>query len=134
MPGEFLQRSWDMLVGRTTGPMALRLILQPTMASLLAFRAGLKDARAGRGPYLSGMATDPAQRRELMREGWKDVRKIFVIALALDVIYQVIVFRWVYVVQALITAMVLAILPYTLVRGIASRIASRVRSGRAGSP
>jgi magnesium-transporting ATPase (P-type) len=113
--------------------MALRLILQPTMATLLAVRAGLKDARAGRRPYLSGIATKPTQRRELIREGWKDVRKVFLIALALDVVYQTIVFRWVYVVQAVVTAVVLAIVPYLLLRGIATRVASRVRSGRAGS-
>ena len=35
---------------RVTGPMKLRLVLQPLMASVFAIRAGLKDARAGRPP------------------------------------------------------------------------------------
>ena len=32
----FLTRSWEMLVGRNDGPMAFRLVLQPTMAAILA--------------------------------------------------------------------------------------------------
>jgi hypothetical protein len=36
---------------------------------------------------------------------------------------QVLVFRWVYPVEAMITAVILAILPYTVVRGVVNRLA-----------
>jgi hypothetical protein len=45
---DILARVWENLVGRVGGPLTFRLILQPTMAAILAIRAGLKDARGSR--------------------------------------------------------------------------------------
>jgi len=115
------------MLGRTTGPLTLRLILQPSMATLLAIRAGIADARAGRPPYFWSMLRDPLLRHELLRGGWKNVHKLFWMAVLLDSIYQVIVFKWIYPGQALITAGVLAIVPYVLLRGLVTRIAARGR-------
>ena len=124
---EFLSRSRDMLAGRATGPLTLRLILQPTVSAFLAIRAGLKDARAGRTPYLWTISHDHAAREDLLREGWKDLRKIFLMALLLDGVYQVIVFHWIYLLQAVIVALVLAVVPYVVLRGLVTRLASRKR-------
>jgi hypothetical protein len=52
------------------------------------------------------------------------VGKIFVVAVVLDVICQLIVFRWLYPSEALLVAPVLAILPYLVVRGPVNRIAN----------
>jgi lauroyl/myristoyl acyltransferase len=41
----------------------------------------------------------------------------------MDLIYQVIVLRWFYPLEALIVALVLAFLPYILLRGPVNRIA-----------
>jgi len=41
----------------------------------------------------------------------------------MDAIYQFLVLRWFYPGEALITAFVLAVLPYLLIRGPAARIA-----------
>jgi hypothetical protein len=120
---EFFTRSWEMLIGRTNGPLTLRLLLQPTMAAILAIRAGLRDAREGRTPYLWSVFTNPAHRQDLLRQGWKDVVKVFIVAVVLDVIYELIVYRWVYPGQSLIVATVLAVIPYLLIRGPATRIA-----------
>ena len=57
-----------------------------------------------------------------MREGWKQVGKVFVAAIILDVIYQVIVERWVYPSEAVMVAAVLAVLPYLVFRGLVNRI------------
>jgi len=46
--GEILNRFWENLAGRLSGPMNFRLVIQPTVAGILAIRAGLKDARGGR--------------------------------------------------------------------------------------
>jgi len=120
----------EMLVGRLQGPLTLRLILQPAMATFFAVRAGLRDARQGRRPYLWKMFTKPELRRELLRLGWKDVRMVFLMAVLLDGVYQVIVFKWIYLVQAAIVAVLLALVPYGMIRGPVNRLMSR-RSPRA---
>jgi hypothetical protein len=43
----------------------------------------------------------------------------------LDVIYQIIVQRFVYPGEALITAFILAIVPYLILRGLVTRIARK---------
>ncbi len=114
-----------MLIGRTIGPMKFRLILQPAMAAIFAIRAGLKDAREGRLPYLWSIFTNPDDRHDMLRHGWKDVRKVFLIAFVLDVVYEMIVFHWVFPLQALLVAFVLAIVPYVVIRGPVTRIMRR---------
>ena len=42
---DYLGQMCDMLVGRETGPLAFRFIIQPLVATMLGVRAGLKDAR-----------------------------------------------------------------------------------------
>jgi uncharacterized membrane protein YidH (DUF202 family) len=122
---DILSRGWDDLVARLGGPFTFRLIIQPAVAVFLAIRSGLKDAKEGRPVFFWSVVLDPAERRYLLRQGWQEVGKLFIVAVVLDVIYQVIVLRWVYVGQALIVATMLAIVPYLVVRGLANRIAVR---------
>jgi len=127
---DVLARVWDNLGGRIGGPLTFRLILQPVMATILAVKAGLQDARDHRPPYFWAIVTSPNERRELLQQGWKAVAKIFVLAVAIDVAYQVIVFRWVYPGELLIIAFLLACAPYLLIRGPVNRIAAAAREGR----
>jgi len=115
---------------RVGGPMTFRIILQPLMAALLAFRAGWKDAQTGRPPYFWTILTDPGQRNDLLREGWKSVARVFVLAIVMDVIYQLIVVQWVYPLELILVAILLAVVPYLLIRGPVNRIVSRLRSKR----
>jgi len=115
---------WDGLVSRTTGPLKFRFFLQPGMAIFLAVRCGLRDSREGKPPYFWAIFTDPAQRRELLHDGWKSIGKIFILAVALDCIYQIIVLRWLYPFEAIMVAVLLAVIPYLLVRGPVNRIAT----------
>jgi hypothetical protein len=85
----------------------------------------LKDAKAGKPPYLWGLLHDPAQRKEMLQSGWKSVGKVFVLALLLDVVYQVIEQARVYPFEVILVGFLLAIVPYTLVRGLVTRLASR---------
>ena len=117
----------DMLIGRLDGPLAFRFMIQPAVAVFLAVRAGLKDAKAGRTPYLWSVFTNPVHRYELISEGWRDVGKVFMIAVVLDVIYALIVHRWLYPGQTLLVATVLAMVPYMLIRGPVTRIARLLR-------
>jgi hypothetical protein len=92
------------------------------VAIILAIRAGLKDARTGRPPHAWAIVTDPARRRELLKETWKDVAKVFVVAVIIDVVYEIIVFRRIYPGESLIIATTLALLPYVLMRGPVNRV------------
>ena len=122
---EILTRFWSQLIAQPSGPLAFRLVLQPIMASILAFRDGLKDAREGRPLYTWTLLTDPAQRSSYLREGLKRVTRVIIFALVMDAIYQFIVLRWFYPGEALVTAFVLAVLPYLLIRGPIARIVRR---------
>ena len=122
---EILTRFWDQLIAQPSGPLAFRLILQPVMATILAVLDGLKDARAGRSPYLRTILSDPSQRAAYLREGLKRVRRVIVFAFVMDAIYQYIVLRTFYPGEALVTVFVLAVLPYLLIRGPVDRIVRR---------
>jgi hypothetical protein len=125
---EMIARGWEGLAARVGGPMTFRLILQPLMATLLALRAGLKDAREDRPPYFWTVLTEPAQRAELLREGWKSIARVFFLAIIMDVIYQWIMQHWLYPLETMVVAILLAVVPYVLIRGPVNRIARRRRS------
>ena len=117
-------RFWEQLMSRPAGPMKFRFILQPAMAIFFGVRHGLKDYHEGMPPYFLALFVDPAYRWQLLRDGWKSIRNVFVLALVLDCVYQIIVLRWIYPLEALAVAIVLAIIPYLLVRGPVNRIAT----------
>ena len=123
---EAFWRGWENLVGRPGGPMSFRFIMQPAVALFLAIRAGLKDARSGQAPFLWAVFSNPAHRRELLRQGWKDVGTVFIVALVLDAVYQVIVHSGIYTLELLLAATILALVPYVLLRGLVTRLARRL--------
>jgi hypothetical protein len=127
---EFFVRVWVNLVGRLHGPLQFRLVLQPLMASLLAIRAGRKDAREGRLPYVWALVFDPGNRQANLRSGRRDVGSVFVVALIIDVLYQLLVQKWVYPGEAVIVALLLADLPYVVVRALTNRVARRLSMRR----
>jgi len=53
---------WVNLVSRPSGQFGLRFLIQPAMATILAIRDGLKDARTGRTPYLWTIVARPEKR------------------------------------------------------------------------
>jgi hypothetical protein len=117
------------MVGRvTTGPMKFRLVLQPAMAAFFAVRSGLADAKAGKPPYFWALLSGSAPREAMIKDGWKSVGRVFILAVVLDVVYQLLVLRWVYLGQTIAVAFVLAIVPYLIVRGLVTRLA-RTRAG-----
>jgi hypothetical protein len=109
-------------IARFDGPLHFRLIAQPLMAILLAIRGGSRDAREGRSAYLWTLVSDPAQRRYLLVDGWKGISRIFILAYALDVVYQLIEWHRVKPFEALLTAVILAVIPYMLLRGPVNRL------------
>ena len=119
---EVRQRIWRNLIERPSGPMTFRFFLQPIMASIAAWRDGVKDAREGRSPYLWTIATDPAKARGRLDEGVIATARILLLGLAMDVIYQAIVFETFHPGEAAIISILLAFVPYLLLRGPISRV------------
>jgi hypothetical protein len=113
------------LADRVSGPLKFRLVLQPVMASVYAIIGGLRDAKAGKPPYFWTLISDPTQRIDMIKDGWKGVGKVFVLALVLDVAYQIIVLRFIYPGEAVIVALLLAIVPYLILRGLVTRLVGK---------
>ncbi len=130
---DILTRFWQEIMERPSGPLALRFYLQPLMATIFAVKDGLRDAREGNPAYFWAVLTDRAHRRYLLQNGWKSTGKIFFLALILDLVYQVIVLGGLRPVEGLVVAIVLALVPYLILRGPVSRIARLLRRGSASS-
>jgi hypothetical protein len=124
------ERVGSQLLARVSGPMKFRLVLQPCMAAFFAIRAGLADARAGKPPWFWELVSNPPQRSDMIKEAWKRIGKVFILAVVLDVVYQLIVLHFVYPGETLIVAFILAILPYILLRGPAMRVARMIEERR----
>ena len=119
---EALQEIWfraiDQLFNRPDGPLNFRFMVMPIMAVLIAIRSGIRNGRAGKGGFVWAILfSNSTERRSLLRSAIKDIGKMFMVAVVLDTVYQLIVFRAFYIVQALIIAVVCAVIPYVLVRG-----------------
>jgi hypothetical protein len=117
------QRFVEDLFARLDGPLHFRIIAQPLMATIFAVMDGLKDAKAGKHAYFWALLSPGADRKALVKGGWKHVGKIFVIAVILDVVYQLKVHSTVYPGETLTVAIVLAIVPYLVLRGPINRLA-----------
>lgn len=124
-------RFWDDIIARPSGPMAFRLVLQPVMASILAIRDGIKDAHLERTPYFWTIVNDPSRRKKRIIEGFRAISRVLILAAAMDVLYQFIELGGFRPIETVFIALVLAFLPYMIVRGPATRIARRIFQARA---
>ncbi len=112
---------------RFTGPGRFRFILQPLVAIFLGWRSGLSDARAGRPAYLYGLLSGGANRKELLRSGLAAVRDLAAIAIVLDAVSQLLIYKRVYPGPALIVGAVLIAVPYAMARVLTYRVARLTR-------
>ncbi len=127
--GSFLSTFWTDFLHRFDGPLHFRLIMQPLMAVLFAVRDGRRDAREGHGAYMWTFLNRPEVRRRLLASGAKSISTVFILAWALDVVYQFLEWHRLKPLQALSTAVVLAVIPYVLLRGPINRL-MRIRGTR----
>jgi hypothetical protein len=110
---------------RLTGPGRFRFILQPLIATILGIRSGLVDARAGRPPYILGLATDRERRRELVRDGFRTIVNLVLMGILLDSAFQWMILGQSYPGPALVVGPVLITAPYAIARALANRVACR---------
>jgi hypothetical protein len=127
---EVLGRAWHDLVGRLDGPMHFRLLIQPVVATFLAIRAGWADAREGRAIHFWTLAREPEKTGVLLRNRWKFAGKVFIVAIVLDIVYQLAVLHRIYPVETLIVATMLALIPCMVVRAIGNRIVTMAHRRR----
>jgi hypothetical protein len=128
---ETLRGFWRDLIERPDAPMRFRFVLQPLMAALAAIHDGREDARAGRSPYFMTVLRNPQERVGLLREGLNATARIIILGLVMDVIYQLIVLKTFYPNEALVIALLLAFVPYLIIRGLVFRVARwRIRGQR----
>jgi hypothetical protein len=119
---ETAARFWSDLMARPNGPFGFRFLLQPAVAIFYAFRDGRRDAKNSRPAYFWAIFKHPEHRRELIKSGWKSVGKVFILALIIDLIYQVIAMQTFRPLETVVVAVVLALVPYILVRGPINRL------------
>jgi predicted PurR-regulated permease PerM len=126
---DIFERVWQNLMERTTGPMNFRLFLQPAMAVFFAIRAALRDVKKNEVPYLWRLTTTvKGDRKAILKEGWKDFGKVFILATVLDIAYQLVVIFGMktessfYPLESIIVAFLLSFIPYIFFRGPVSRV------------
>jgi len=123
-----LDRPWRDILPERGGPMNFRFILQPAMAAAMALRDGVNDARRGRRPYLWALlrgAGGPEGRAGRLWEGIVSTARILILGVVMDVVYQWLVFKTFYPGEAAEIAILLAFVPYLLLRGPFARLACR---------
>lgn len=117
------ERIFTSIAERPGGPMTFRFILQPAMATVLAAIDGIRDARNGTPAYLWSLVTGSAQRGGQIYDGVIATARVILLGLGMDVAYQVTEFKTVYPGEAAIVAVLLAFIPYLLLRGPFARLA-----------
>ena len=123
---EDLDRLWKDVLARPGGPMTFRFVLQPAMAAAMALRDGVKDARLDRRPYLSALlygVRGPEGRAGRLWEGIISTARIIILGVVMDVVYQWLELETFYPAQAAVIAILLAFVPYLLLRGPFQRVA-----------
>lgn len=120
---EVWQRIFTSIAERPGGPMTFRFILQPMMAALLAAFDGVRDARSGEPPYFWSLVTGSAPRAGQLSDGVIATSRVILLGLVMDVIYQLVEFRTFYPGEAAIISVLLAFVPYLLLRGPFERLA-----------
>ena len=117
------ERIFTSIAERPGGPMTFRFILQPVMASVLAAIDGVRDARSGTPPYFWSLLTGTAKRVDRIYDGVIATSRVILLGLGMDIVYQWIELKTFYPGEAAIVAVLLAFIPYLLLRGPFARLA-----------
>lgn len=119
---EIHQRFWADIADRLHGPMTFRFFLQPTMAFIAALPDGIRDAR-GHQAFFWTRPDDPTVKHGRLRQSLISLARVTLLGISMDIIYQIRVFDRFYPVEALMMAILLAVIPYFIFRPIVERVA-----------
>lgn len=109
---EIHHRFWSDIADRIHGPMTFRFYLQPTMALIAAIPDGISNARSGdRGTH------------DGVRQALLATARTLLLGMSMDMIYQYKALDRLYPAEAVMMAVLLALIPYFIFRWIAERLA-----------
>ncbi len=128
----FSRQFLEELPQRFTGPGRLRFILQPMFAIVLGIRGGLADVKAGNPDYLFGLLFGGRRRRELLRSGLAAIRNLVAMAIIMDIVFQLILYRSVHPGAAVVIGPILICSPYALSRALTTRLSGWRRAAPHG--
>jgi hypothetical protein len=129
-PYLFTQHFFNDILGRLSGPGRLRFIIQPLVATLLAFRDGRKDAFSRRSPFLWGLIFQGGTRSLLLREMFASIRNLLAVAILVDLVAQALIFHELHPGAALVVGPLLIGAPYCVARALTNRIFQMQRAAR----
>ncbi len=128
---EILQTIVERVIARVTGPLSMRFMLQPVMATLLGIRDGRLDAKAGNPPFVMEFLFHPADRKKALRSALKSLLMPIVLGSVLDAVAQYLIFHQVRPFWAVVIGTLLMGLPYSAARGLTNRIVTGTRKREA---
>jgi hypothetical protein len=117
------RRFWADIADRAHGPMTFRFVLQPIMALLAAVPDGIRDARAGHKSFFWSALWDPDTPTGRLKEGITSIARVILLGIGMDVIYQFKELDQFYPVEAVMMALLLAVIPYFVFRWIVEKVA-----------
>ena len=117
------RRFWADIFDRAHGPMTFRFYLQPTMALLAALPDGIRDARLGHQSFFWSAWWNRTVTAGRLRDGLASIARVMLLGISMDVIYQFKALDRFYPVEALMMALLLAVIPYFIFRWTVERIA-----------
>jgi hypothetical protein len=118
--GEYMRQMWN-------GPGHLRFFIQPALAILLGIIDGIRDAKAGRPPYILGLIRNPGHEPHRFRELFERLTVPLVLAIALNVVFQLIIRGGYHPLPTIGYAVVFIAFPYCASRALSNRVATRRR-------
>jgi hypothetical protein len=123
--GEFYLFSHQFLediISRFTGRGRFRFVIQPLTAILLGIRSGLKDAGEKRPGYIKELLQRKSGLKQALTEGLDVISTLLLMGVLADIIFQLVLFRMVHIVPALILGPILITGPYIISRDLANRL------------
>jgi hypothetical protein len=113
------------LDARMTGPGKFRFILQPVMSIGLGIRDGIADAKQGNPPYFIRILFKGGDKVAALKSGLKKAAFPLGLGVVLDLVFQWLIFHFLYVIPALLAGTLLVAFPYSVARGVSNRVARR---------
>lgn len=120
---DMLTTRGEHLFDRFSGTLNFRLIVMPLVVTVFAIRGHFRDAREGKPLFRWPFRKTREESLYVLKSGFKDFGKVFIMACLLDTIYQIMVLKAFYLGELIVVALLSAVVPYFLVRGPLMRLA-----------
>jgi hypothetical protein len=130
-PYLFSHLFFEDMLARLSGPGRLRFIAQTASALFLGIRDGARDALAVLPPFLAALLSKKTHKRTLLLSALASIRDFVAMAILVDVISQVLIFRNIHPAAALLLGPMLIALPYATSRGLGESICTEGKPAEA---